>query len=55
LIQGDSLYAVGTLGGGVFNGFFGKYEFRRQSITKGQARAASRDLHRSELDSIAGR
>lgn len=36
----DGLYAVGTLGGELFNEFFTKYEFRLAVDHRGQARAA---------------
>jgi len=38
--ESDGLYAVGTLGGELFNEFFSKYEFRLAVDHKGQARAA---------------
>ena len=38
--KSDGLYAVGTLGGELFNEFFTKYEFRLAVDHSGQARAA---------------
>ena len=38
--KSDDLYAVGTLGGELFNEFFSKYEFRLAVDHGGQARAA---------------
>jgi Rieske Fe-S protein len=38
--KSDGLYAVGTLGGELFNEFFSKYAFRLAADHKGQARAA---------------
>ena len=39
----DGVYAVGTLGGELFNEFFSKYEFRLALEYGGKARAAVRD------------
>src|SRR5947209_7776253 len=38
--ENDGLYAVGTLGGELFNEFFSKYEFRLALDHSGHARAA---------------
>jgi arsenite oxidase small subunit len=38
--KNDGLYALGTLGGELFNEFFSKYEFRLALDHRGQARAA---------------
>jgi hypothetical protein len=38
--KNDGLYAVGTLGGELFNEFFSKYEFRLALDHSGRARAA---------------
>ena len=40
--KSDALYAVGTLGGELFNEFFDKYAFRLQMELGGEARAAVR-------------